>query len=112
MSSLLSRAALVFVGASLLTGCHARWFPLGTAPTYYFRTQSADGVLNKQVEGTLTDEGSEYAYGFKYTIPAPGALILTAKPATASVQLDINVFSDGNVPIATTSGSADKKLTA
>ncbi len=111
MSSSLSRAALLLAGASVLTGCHARWFPFATPPTYYFRTQSADGTLNKPMEGTVTDDGAGYANGFKYTIPAPGSLLITAKPASAAVQLDINVFSDGNVPIATTKDQADKKLT-
>jgi hypothetical protein len=111
MSSLLSRAALLLAGASVLTGCHARWFPLATAPTYYFRTQSQDGTLNKVMEGTLTDNDAEYASGTKYAIPAPGSLLITAKPANPAAQLEINVFSDGSVPIATTSGNADKKLT-
>ncbi|MBS2021146.1 MAG: hypothetical protein JST92_01960, partial [Deltaproteobacteria bacterium] len=110
-SSSFLRATCALLALAALTGCHARWNPLGSAPTYNFRGASADGTLNKPMSGALTDEGAGYASGFHYEIPAPGTLIITAKPATASVQIDINVFADGNVPIATTKDQADKKLT-
>jgi len=111
MSSHFSRAALVLAAASLVTGCHARWFPLATPPSIHFRDTASDAVLNKTADGTLSDDGAGYGAAFKYTIPAPGSLILIAKPSLGSVQLDINVFTDGNVPFATTKDQADKKLT-
>jgi len=111
MHSSLSQVALALAGAWLLSGCHARWFPLATPPTYYFRTQSTDAELDQPIEGVVTDDGASYADGFKYALPAPGSLQLTARPASAAVQLDIDVFADGNVPIATTKDQADKKLT-
>ncbi len=111
MSAKFSRAALVLSAASLLAGCHARWFPLATPPTIHFRDTAADAVLGKTADGTLSDDGAGYGGAFKYTIPAAGSLVLTAKPSLGSVALDINVFTDGNVPFATTKDQADKKLT-
>ena len=102
---------LALVSFSALTGCHARWNPLGSAPPYHFRTLAKDAILGKPIDGTLSDEDAGYADGFKYTVPANGTLMITAKPANASVQLDIDVFSDGSIPIATTKDNADKKLT-
>jgi hypothetical protein len=101
---------LALASVSALTGCHARWNPLGSAPAYYFRTKAADATLGKPAEGVVTDEDDGYAYGFKYTIPAPGSLLLTAKPANAATQLDISVYTDGSEPVATTTGNSDKKL--
>ena len=103
--------ALVSVSAAAVTGCHSRWFPLASPPAYHFRAVSKDAVLGKPTDGTLSDEDAGYADGFKYEIPAPGTLLITAKPANASVQLDIEVFADGSIPIATTKDNSDKKLT-
>ena len=111
MNKFLSRAASALLCTMLMTGCHARWFPLSSAPAYHFRTQSADGTLNHKMEGTVTDEDAGYANGFRYEVPANGTLLIIAKPANPSVQLDINVYADGSVPVATTNGQSDKKLT-
>ena len=113
MASKSVRALLLALASfSALTGCHARWNPIfGKPPGYHFRVKSADAVLGKTAEGTLTDEDDGYAYGFKYVIPAPGSLTITAKPANAAAQLDINVYTDGSEPVATTAGNSDKKLT-
>jgi hypothetical protein len=112
MASKSLRAILLALASfSALTGCHARWNPLGSAPPYHFRVKSADATLGKMAEGTLTEEDDQYAYGLKYVIPAPGTLLISAKPSNSAVQIDIDVFSDGSVPIATTSNNTDKKLT-
>lgn len=110
MTSKLLRALAALLATATLAGCHARWNPLGSAPTYKFRSQSVDGTFNRVMDGVLTDEDAGYASGFKYEVPAPGSMIITAKPANASVQLDISVFADGSVPIATTKDQPDKKL--
>ena len=102
---------LALVSFSALTGCHARWNPLGGPPAYHFRTLAKDAILGKAIDGTLSDEDAGYADGFKYEVPANGTLLITAKPANASVQLDIEVYSDGSIPVATTKDNADKKLT-
>ena len=105
-----ARGLLALLLACWVPGCHARWNPLGSAPPYHFRTQAAQGVINTTVDGTLSDEDAGYAAGFRYEVPAAGTLFITAKSVSQTVQLDIDVFSEGSLPIATTSNASDKKL--
>ena len=108
----MKNAALAFVAASVLAAGCIRLNPLYGGPTYHFREQSKDGQLNKPNDGSLDPQGSDaYAQGFRFDLTAPGALLITAKPANAQAQLDIDVYSDGKIPIGTTKQVADKKLT-
>lgn len=104
-------ARIVLAAALVATGC-VRLNPLYGGPTYHFREMSKDGQLNKPNDGSLDPQGSDaYAQGFRFDLTAPGALLVTAKPANAQAQLDIDVYSDGKIPIGTTKQVADKKLT-
>ena len=103
--------AKLTLSTALLAGC-VRVNPLYSGPDYRFREQSKDAKLNKPNEGSLDPKGNDaFAQGFRLEIPAPGGLIVTAKPGNSSAQLDISVYGDGNVPVATTSNQSDKKLT-
>jgi hypothetical protein len=93
------------------SGC-VRINPLYGGPSYRFREQAKDGQLNKINEGTLDPQGNDaFAQGFRFELPAAGALIVSAKPSNANAQLNIDVYGDGNVPLASTAQQADKKLT-
>jgi hypothetical protein len=109
----MKNAALRFTlcAAVLAAGC-VRLNPIYGGPTYHFRELSRDGQLNKVNDGNLDPQGSDaFAQGFRFDLTAPGALLVTAKPSNPQAQLDIDVFGDGNVPLGTTKGQADKKLT-
>jgi len=97
--------------ALLASGC-VRLNPLYGGPTYHFREVAKDGQLNKVNDGNLDPQGADaFAQGFRFDLTAPGALLVTAKPSNPQAQLDIDVFGDGNVPLGTTKGQSDKKLT-
>src|SRR5262249_57180633 len=53
-----------------------------------------------------------YAAAFRYELPAPGALIASAKPVNPQAQISVYVFSEGsgNEPIA--KGEPGKKVEA
>ena len=76
-------------------------------PTYYFRKGSADGTLGQTTRGQLHQEGSGYASGFKYNLDERGTLTITTKSLDAPVRLDLTVFGDNKVPVASTRDQAD-----
>ncbi len=104
----LAIAALGFV--VLGTGC--RLNPLYGGPAYHFRDQAKDGTLNKKQDGTLDPQGTDtFAAGFRYELVEPGSLLVSVKPSNPAIALDISVYGDGKVPLATTDQQPEKKLT-
>ncbi|GAC1347108.1 MAG: hypothetical protein NVSMB23_25860 [Myxococcales bacterium] len=101
MSKLLLRAAAC---AALAGGCHARWFPLASAPPARFRAGAPDGALNGTVRGVLSGDEGGYASSFRYELPAPGALLVRAAAEGAPVPLEVEVYGEPARPLA--SGAA------
>jgi hypothetical protein len=104
---LLRAAALAC--AAFAAGCHARWFPLASAPDCRFRTSAADGALNETVQGVLSGDG--YASGFRYQLPARGALLVSAVSEGSPSRLDLEVYAGAEEPLASTEGRPDTRLT-
>ena len=105
--------ALAGLSLTLLggTGC-IRLNPIYGGPAYHFREQAKDGTLNKKQDGTLDPQGTDaFAQGFRYELTAPGALLVAVKPSNPSVALDVSVYGDGKVPLASTDQQPEKKLT-
>jgi hypothetical protein len=105
------RAAGALCVVLLSSGC--RHVPVGDwTPDYNYRAQAKPWDLGKHFKGSLDPQGSDaWAQAVKYTLPAKGSLILTVKPSNAECTLDMDVYSDGKVPIMSTQKQADKKLT-
>jgi hypothetical protein len=104
--------AIAALGIVVLgTGC-IRLNPLYGGPPYHFRDQAKDGTLNKKQDGTLDPQGTDaFAAGFRYELAEPGSLLVSVKPSNPSISLDISVYGDGKVPLATTEQQPEKKLT-
>jgi len=98
------------VAAALLAGC--RSIPFYGGPGFTPQKESIEGVLGKKQDASLTEDGNHYIAGFRYEIPAPGALIATAKPVNPQAKLTVMIFSEGsgNEPIA--KGEPGKKAEA
>src|SRR5262249_26411815 len=103
--------ALSAVLAAALAGCHARWFPLSSPPSYSLSHESADGTLNKNRDAPLRDETNHSMPGSGYALPAPGSLIPTAKPVNPAAQISVAIYAEGGgEPIA--KGEPGKKVEA
>src|SRR6267142_3671647 len=105
-------AASALLAASALISGYVRLNPLYGGPDFNFRQQAKDAELGKRMRGNLDPKGSDaWAYSFRYKVPSKGSLFLNAKPSNPQAQLNIDVYKDGNKPIATTEKQPDKKLT-
>jgi hypothetical protein len=104
--------AAVSLAALALAACHVRAIPFSTPPGFSVSKESADGTLGKKQDVTLSDEDNHYIAAFRYELPAPGALIATAKPVNPQAQISVGIFSEGsgNEPIA--KGEPGKKAEA
>ena len=104
--------ALPALALLAVCGCHSRVPVIGSAPTYHFRELSQEGVLGKKMDVQLSDDGEFYAGGIRYETPANGALIVTAKPVNAAVQIIINLFTEGGGMDPSAHADPGKKLEA
>jgi hypothetical protein len=95
--------------AAFAAGCHARWFPLASAPESHFRKSSSDGALNETVKGVLAGDG--YASSFRYQLPARGALLVSAASGGTPSRIDLEVYAESEEPLASTEGRPDTRLT-
>jgi len=105
------RAALPLATLAL-AACHVRAIPFSTPPGFSVSKESAEGTLGKKQDVTLSDEDNHYIAAFRYELPAPGALIASAKPVNPQAQISVAIFSEGsgNEPIA--KGEPGKKAEA
>ena len=105
------RAALL-LAILALAACHVRAIPFSTPPGFSVSKESAEGTLGKKQDVTLSDEDNHYIAAFRYELPAPGALIASAKPVNPQAQISVAIFSEGsgNEPIA--KGEPGKKAEA
>ncbi|MGZ6123769.1 MAG: hypothetical protein ACXWLR_02355 [Myxococcales bacterium] len=94
--------AVVSLAALALAACHVRAIPFSSPPGFSVSKESAEGTLGKKQDVTLSDEDNHYIAAFRYELPAPGALIATAKPVNPQAQISVLIFSEGsgNEPIA------------
>lgn len=110
MSKLLLRAAALACAGSA-AACHARWFPLASAPGYTVRENAADGALNGTVRGLLSGEEDGYATCFRFALPARGGLQISAAPEGApSPPLEIDVFDGAVKRLASVAGRPEARL--
>jgi hypothetical protein len=101
--------AAVLACAAFAAGCHARWFPLASAPDSNFRKSSSDGALNETVRGVLSGDG--FARSFRYQLPARGALLVSAASEGSPSRLGLEVYAGAEEPLASTEGRPDTRLT-
>lgn len=112
MSKTLSNVAAVLTLSFAVTGCHARWFPLASAPGFSISHDSADAELNKTADVTLSEEDNHYAGGLRYELPAPGSLIASAKVVNPTAQVSLSVHSEGSGSEAVAKSEPGKKVEA
>jgi hypothetical protein len=105
------RTALALVAVALF-GCHARWNPLASAPGYSLSHNSEDGTLNKKQDTVLSDEDNHYMAGFRYDLPAPGALSASAKPVNPQAQVSVAIYAEGSGDAPIAKGEPGKKVEA
>src|SRR5438067_5921927 len=98
--------------AVLITGCHARWFPLSSPPGFSISHESVDGVLNKKMDATLSDDDNHYVAGFRFELPAAGSLIATAKPVNPQAQVSVSIHAEGSGSEPIAKGEPGKKVEA
>ena len=96
MSKTILHGAAVLWLSLAVTGCHARWFPLASAPGFSIPQESAVGELNKEADLTLSDEDNHYVAGVRYELPAAGSLIASATPANPAARITLSVHSGGS----------------
>lgn len=105
------RLALLLPAAALVA-CHARWNPLGSPPGFSMSHESIDGTLNKKQDATLSDEDNHYMAGFRYDIPAAGALQASAKPVNPQAQVSVAIYAEGSGSEPIAKGEPGKKVEA
>jgi len=105
------RAALP-LAALALTACHAGWNPIAWPEKFSISKESQEGVLGKKQDATLSNEGNQYIAAFRYELPAPGALIATAKPVNPQAQISLAVYSEGSGSEPIAKGEPGKKVEA
>jgi hypothetical protein len=108
----LIRAALPFLVLPALAGCHARWFPLASAPGFSISHESVDGTFNKKLDATLSDDDNHYVAGFRFEIPAAGSIIASAKPVNPQAQVSVSVHAEGSGSEPIAKGEPGKKVEA
>src|SRR5439155_1436227 len=74
--------------------------------------ESQEGTLGKKQEATLSNEGNQYIAAFRYELPAPGALIASAKPVNPQAQISLAVYSEGSGSEPIAKGEPGKKVEA
>src|SRR3954471_18055139 len=104
--------AILPLTAVAAASCHVRAIPFSTPPGFSVSREAKDGSLGKKQDVTLSEDGNQYIAAFRYELPAPGALIATAKPVNPQAQISVAIFSEGsgNEPIA--KGEPGKKAEA
>jgi len=109
MKTLLRASAALMTVLLLGVGCKS--IPIGDwAPKFDVRRQAKDAEFGKRMRGNV-DGKDAWAYSFRYKVPSKGSLMLNIKPSNPQQQLDIDVYKDGDKPIASTEKAPDKKLT-
>lgn len=106
------RTALALASAALLAGCHARWNPIGSAPSYSLSHNSEDGTLNKKQDTVLSEEDNHYMAGFRYELPAAGSLSASAKPVNPQAQVSVSIYAEGSGDAPIAKGEPGKKVEA
>ena len=96
----------------LLSGCHARWFPLASPPGFSISHESVDGTLGKKMDATLSDDDNHYVAGFRFELPAPGTLVATAKPINPQAQVSVAIHAEGSGSEPIAKGEPGKKVEA
>ncbi len=105
------RAAVGLLSVVLLGSACVRPNPLYSGPDFNFRGQAKEWELGKKYKGSLDPKGSDaWAQSVRYTLPAKGSLLLTVKASNGSATLNIDIYSSGKTPIASTEKASDKKL--
>lgn len=105
------RAALP-LAALALAACHAGWNPIAWPEKFSISKESQEGVLGKKQDATLSNEGNQYIAAFRYELPAPGALIASAKPVNPQAQISLAVYSEGSGSEPIAKGEPGKKVEA
>ena len=104
---------VAFAISLALVGCHARWVPvISSAPAYSLSHESTDGTLNKKQDATLSDEDNHYMAGFRYELPAAGALSASAKPVNPQAQISVSIYAEGSGTEPIAKGEPGKKVEA
>jgi len=105
------RAAGALFGFLLAASGCVRFNPLYGGPDYDFRGQSTPWEMGKKFKGSLDPKGSDaWAKAVRFELAQPGDLKLLVKPSNSAVQLNVDIYSSGKVPIASTEKEAKKEL--
>jgi hypothetical protein len=107
----IARAVLPLT-ALALAACHMRAIPFSTPPGFSVSRESRDGDLARKQDVTLSDEDNRYIAAFRYELPAPGALIASAKPVNPQAQISVAIFSEGSGEVPIAKGDPGKKAEA
>jgi hypothetical protein len=100
------------LAALALAACHAGWNPIAWPEKFSISKESQEGTLGKKQDVTLSNEGNQYIAAFRYELPAPGALIATAKPVNPQAQISLAVYSEGSGSEPIAKGEPGKKVEA
>ena len=100
------------LGALAIAACHAGWNPIAWPEKFSISKESQEGTLGKKQEATLSNEGNQYIAAFRYELPAPGALIASAKPVNPQAQISLAVYSEGSGSEPIAKGEPGKKVEA
>ena len=100
------------LGALAIIACHAGWNPIAWPEKFSISKESQEGTLGKKQEATLSNEGNQYIAAFRYELPAPGALIASAKPVNPQAQISLAVYSEGSGSEPIAKGEPGKKVEA
>jgi hypothetical protein len=105
------RAALPLATLAV-AACHASWNPIAWPEKFSISKESQEGTLGKKQDATLSNEGNQYIAAFRYELPAPGALIASAKPVNPQAQISLAVYSEGSGSEPIAKGEPGKKVEA
>ena len=100
------------LAALAIAACHAGWNPIAWPEKFSISKESQEGTLGKKQEATLSNEGNQYIAAFRYELPAPGALIASAKPVNPQAQISLAVYSEGSGSEPIAKGEPGKKVEA
>jgi len=81
---------------SLLTGCHARWFPSPARPGFSISTSPSTARSTRRWTRTLSDDDKPLRGGFRFELPAAGSLIASAKPINPQAQVSVSIHAEGS----------------
>jgi len=98
--------------AALAAGCRTVSPGDLLKPGFNVQKEAREGALGKKQDATLSEDGNHYAAAFRYELPAPGALIASAKPVNPQAQITVAIFSEGSGDVPIGKGEPGKKAEA